>query len=88
MRNQALGLGARLSNDIQDFVVTIDWPWKAMPAHWVPGRMLALPQLQGQSVLISCGRRSGAFAIALKQRHSHLFTVNIQNPQIPFRFLI
>ena len=86
MRHQALGLANSISDDNQDHIVSLPKWLRAMPAHWIPKRFLSLPNVGDRNVLISCGRRSVAFSIALKNQHPNLFTVHVQNPQVPLHY--
>lgn len=82
MRHQALGLAACLSEDFQEHVVRLPSWLRHLPSNWIPTRLLSLPEIEDANILISCGRRSVAYSLALKQNKPELFTVHIQNPQV------
>lgn len=87
MRSQAVGLAERVGLDFTEKRVRLGAPWR-----WLPGniaRFGALDQAQGTLVppwprlVISCGRRSAAFSIAIKKASGgKTFTVHIQDPLI------
>lgn len=86
MRHQALGLARCLSNSFEEFVVTPPKILGRLPSTWLPKRLLSLPNINDANVIITCGRRSVAYSLALKQNNPNLFTVHIQNPQVSFKF--
>ncbi len=86
MRHQALGLARCLSNDYQEYIVKPPKHLSRLPSTWIPKRFLTLPDINSANVLISCGRRSVAYSLALKQKNPNLFTVHIQNPQVSFKY--
>ncbi len=86
IRHQTLGLARYLTTDVHEFIVKPPRFFAKLPAILVPKGILNLPDILGANVLISCGRRSAAYSLALKKKHPELFTVHIQNPQIPLRY--
>lgn len=84
MRHQALGLANALGGSIYERKVSLNDFWRKFPGHWVPHKVLDIPGLEEDtSIIISCGRRSTPFSLAFKKRNPDIFTVHIQNPQIP-----
>lgn len=87
MRHQALGLANALANDVYEQKVDLGAFWSRLPANWIPNSVIKLPELiEKTNIVISCGRRSASFSIALKKLNPELFTIHIQNPQIPLHY--
>ncbi len=88
MRTQARGLAARVSASYEDKVFPLPAPWSWMPGHLAPfALMRAAPHgllPPWPDVLITCGRRSVAAALAIrKASKGRTRLVHIQNPQAP-----
>ena len=83
LQNQTAGLAKCLSSDVKQYIVRPPNWFGKLPAFLVPSMVLDLPDIQSAEVLISCGRKSGAFSLALKRKFPELFTIHIHNPQIP-----
>ncbi|TCS60860.1 mitochondrial fission ELM1 family protein [Varunaivibrio sulfuroxidans] len=87
MRAQAIGLAERIGLDFAEKRVHLGAPWR-----WLPGNLGRFGALGGERrtlsppwprLLISCGRRSAAFSIAIKNASGgKTFTVHIQDPLI------
>lgn len=90
MRSQAIGLAERIGLPFLEKTVNMKAPWRWLPGHLAPyalkglgpdSDLLAPPW---PDLLITCGRRSVALAIAMKKAsHGRIFTVHIQDPRVP-----
>ena len=88
--SQALGLSSSLSPDVVEKIVRVRWPWSWSPTslfrlsgarvvHGHPGLNAPWPD-----VLISCGRRSGLVARAIRRAsRGSTLTVHIERPPGP-----
>jgi len=86
-RTQARGLALALSDDPREFVVDLRIPWRGLPGRWVPFPMAGMTKDSDRlsppwpDVLISCGRRAAALAIAVRRlSRGSTVTVHVQNP--------
>lgn len=86
LRNQTMGLARCLTCLIKEYIVKPPPLLGKLPALLVPKIFLDLPDIQDANLLIACGRRSAAYSLALKKQNPRLFTIYIQNPQIPLRY--
>jgi mitochondrial fission protein ELM1 len=83
MESQAQGLAAAVGLPFDIKTVHLKWPWTWLPGHWVPN-VLALPARNWPRLLITCGRRSVPFSIAIRKASGgQTFTVHIQDPKVP-----
>lgn len=90
MRAQALGLCERLGFAFTEKRISLRAPWRWLPGHLCPfalrglaadGDALAPPW---PDLLISCGRRSTAAAIAIRRAaRGRTLTIHLQNPRTP-----
>jgi mitochondrial fission protein ELM1 len=90
MRSQALGLCERLGFAFTEKRIGLRAPWRWLPGHLCPfplrglaagGDALAPPW---PDLLISCGRRSTAAAIAIRhESRGRTLAVHLQNPRTP-----
>jgi len=90
MRSQALGLCERLGFAFTEKRIGLRAPWRWFPGHLCPfplrglaagGDALAPPW---PDLLISCGRRSTAAAIAIRREsRGRTLAVHLQNPRTP-----
>ncbi len=86
MESQAQGLAAAVGLPVDIKTVHLKWPWTWMPGHWVPN-VLDLPARSWPRLLITCGRRSVPFSIAIrKESGGRTFTVHIQDPKVPSHY--
>ena len=88
--SQAVGLAEAVGWPLETKTVHLRAPWVWLPGHLSP---LALKGLREPltphwpDLLITCGRRSVAVAIAIRRAsRGCTFTVHVQNPQVPTRF--
>ena len=86
LQNQTLGLAKSLSDAVEQYVVQPHKFFGKLPAFMVPAWSLALPEIKSASVLISCGRKSAAYSLALKKQNPDLITIHIHDPQIPTKY--
>src|SRR6056297_1543837 len=90
MRSQVLGLCDRMGLAFTEKCIGLRAPWRWLPGHLCPcplrglaaeGDALAPPW---PDLLISCGRRSTAAAIAIRRASGgRTLTVHLQNPRTP-----
>lgn len=90
MRAQALGLAEALGFGFDEKRIGLRAPWRWLPGHLCPlplrGLDASLDRLTPPwpDILISCGRRSTAAAIAIrKASEGRTFTVHLQHPRTP-----
>lgn len=90
MRAQALGLAEALSFDFHEKQIGLRAPWRWLPGHLCPLPLRGLDASRDRlappwpDLLISCGRRSTAAAIAIrKASKGRTFTVHLQHPRTP-----
>lgn len=92
MVSQAVGLAHATGLDVVEKTVSLKAPWRWLPGHRCPvplkglgpGDRLAPPW---PDLLITCGRRSTALSIAIRQQSGgRTYTVHIQNPLVPTRY--
>jgi mitochondrial fission protein ELM1 len=95
MTNQAIGLAEAVGLPVVPKVIHVPKPWR-----WLPTNLSALAGIEAlrgpgsdgfdppwPRLLITCGRRSAALAIAVKRASGgRTMTVHVQNPLIPFRY--
>jgi mitochondrial fission protein ELM1 len=94
MVNQVNGLAEALGLPFEMKTVHPAAPWRGLPGHWAAsvGALASTPFADGvhapwPDLLITCGRRSAALAIAIKRASGgRTFTVHIQNPRVPPRY--
>jgi mitochondrial fission protein ELM1 len=86
-RTQARGLADRLGGAARELVVDLRPPWRYLPTGWSPFALSALtaasdrPAPPWPDLLISCGRRAAAVAIAARRAsRGRTLTVHVQNP--------
>jgi uncharacterized protein len=92
MRSQALGLAEALGLPFAEKRIRLRPPWSWLPGHLVPAALAGLdPSYERLSppwprLVISCGRRSVAAAIAVRRASAgRTITVHIQDPRVPPR---
>ena len=89
MASQAEGLAESLGWPHESFAVALRPPWSWLPAHRQPPGLLrrGLTRAPGPpwpDLLITCGRRSAAVALAIRRAAGGgAFTVHIQDPRAP-----
>ena len=97
MMNQVIGLAEAVGTPFEIKTVHPTAPWRGLPGHWAAnigvltsmGALAGAPRTDGllppwPGLLITCGRRSAALAIAIKRASGgRTFTVHIQNPRTP-----
>lgn len=90
LRNQALGLAEHIGWPYELKLVNLTKPWRWLPGHWLPQAHTRLTPESSPltppwpDVIISCGRLGAAAALGVKRASDgQVFTVHIQNPQIP-----
>lgn len=92
MVNQVMGLADAIGLPTVQKTVHLRAPWRWLPGHRCPFSLKGL-DMRGDPVrppwpdlLITCGRRSVAVAIAVRRTSGgRTFTVHIQNPRVPPR---
>ena len=91
MLSQVVGLGQAVGLPFEIKTIKPRAPWRWLPGHWA-ARLGVLGSLDPGSaikppwpdLLITCGRRSVATAIAIKRASGgRTFTVHIQDPRVP-----
>jgi len=91
MVSQANGLAQALGLPFVAKAVQPGIPWRWLPGHWA-ARLGVLSNLKPEDgisppwpdILITCGRRSVAVALAIKRASGgRTFTVHIQDPRVP-----
>ena len=94
MVSQAIGLASAVGFPFEVKTIYLRAPWRWLPGHWA-ARLGAFSSLDSQDnisspwpdLLITCGRRSVAIAIAIRElSQGHTFTVHIQDPRVPTRY--
>lgn len=90
MRSQVLGLCDRLGFAFTEKRIGLRAPWRWFPGHLCPFPLRGLAADSDviappwPDLLISCGRRSTAAAIAIRRAsHRRTLTVHLQNPRTP-----
>ena len=91
MISQVAGLGQAIGLPFELKTVNPRAPWRWLPGHWAArlGVLASLDSNDGihppwPDLLITCGRRSVAAAIAIKNASGgRTFTVHIQDPRVP-----
>lgn len=91
MISQVVGLGQAVGLPFEIKTVKPRAPWRWLPGHWAArlGVLASLDSNDGikppwPDLLITCGRRSVATAIAIKRASGgRTFTVHIQDPRVP-----
>jgi uncharacterized protein len=100
MMNQVIGLAEAMGTPFEIKTVHPKAPWRGLPGHWAAsvgvlgnvGVLASAPPADGlrppwPDLLITCGRRSVALAIAIKRASGdRAFTVHIQNPRAPIHY--
>ena len=88
--SQAAGLAEAIGKPFESRTAHMRMPWSLMPGHLCPLPLAGLRERLAPSwpeLLITCGRRSVAVAIAIRKASGgRTFTVHIQNPRVPARF--
>jgi len=86
-RSQARGLAERLAPEPRELVVGLRFPWSRLPVGWMPNPFALLdpardrPAPPWPDLLISCGRRTVALAMAIRRAsQGHTLAVHVQNP--------
>ncbi|WP_018881681.1 MULTISPECIES: mitochondrial fission ELM1 family protein [unclassified Thioalkalivibrio] len=89
MTSQVRGLAEAVGLPYEHKTVGLRRPWRWMPGSFVPGVLRGLTagsdalEPPWPRLLISCGRRSAAVAVALKRASGGaIMTVHVQDPQI------
>ncbi len=90
MRSQVRGLACGVAAHVEDRVVRLRAPWSSLPAN---SRFL-LVGMDGDrldppwpDLIVTCGRKAGAVAVALKKRGCTAMLAHIQDPLVnPARF--
>jgi mitochondrial fission protein ELM1 len=91
MLSQVVGLAQAIGLPYETKTVRPRAPWRWLPGHWAAklGVLSGLDPKDGicppwPDLLITCGRRSVAVALAIKRAsRGHTFTVHIQDPRVP-----
>ena len=87
---QAVGLGEAVGWPLEVKTVRLRAPWAWLPGHLCPVALKGLREPLAPhwpDLLITCGRRSVAVAIAIRRAsRGRTFTVHVQNPQVPTSF--
>ena len=90
MVSQAIGLAEAVGLPTIQKTIRLRAPWRWLPGHLCPGSLLALDPRGDRlrppwpDLLISCGRRSVAAAIAVRRAsRGRTFTVHVQDPRVP-----
>jgi uncharacterized protein len=86
-RSQARGLAERLTPDPRELVVGLRFPWNRLPVAWTPNPFALLdpardrPAPPWPDLLISCGRRTVALAMAIRRAsEGRTLAVHVQDP--------
>jgi mitochondrial fission protein ELM1 len=86
-RSQARGLAERLVDDPRELVVGLRFPWSRLPVALTPNPFALLdpardrPAPPWPDLLISCGRRTAALAMAIRRASGGAtVTVHVQDP--------
>lgn len=87
MRNQARGLASTVTTSVEEKIVQLKPLWRHAPAG-TPGLLRGLQPTSDvlappwPDLVVSCGRRAGAIALALKAKSGGRFKlVHVQDPQ-------
>lgn len=94
MANQARGLADAVAErtgwPVVQKTIGMRRPWRGLPMHWVPCPLAKLTRDSDPvkppwpRILITCGRRSAAVSIAIRNASGgKCFTVHVQDPLIP-----
>lgn len=90
LRNQAVGLAEHIGWPFEMKLVNLTKPWRWLPGHWLPRAHTRITpesaplEAPWPDIIISCGRLGAAAALGVKRASGgRVFTVHIQNPQIP-----
>jgi mitochondrial fission protein ELM1 len=90
MRSQVIGLAESIGISFQEKTVSLKAPWRWLPGHLSPYALMGVGKGSDPltppwpDLLITCGRRSVALAIAIKKAsRGKTFTVHIQDPRVP-----
>ncbi len=90
MRSQALGLAEALGLPFEERIIGLRRPWRWLPGHLCPAPLRGLDPGKAPlappwpDILITCGRRSTAVSIAIREASKgRTLTVHLQNPQTP-----
>jgi len=88
-RTQARGLASRIAGDARELTVDLARPWRFLPAALVPSPLNRLSPFSDQpappwpDLLVSCGRRAAAVALAVKRASGgRTLAIHVQNPLI------
>ncbi len=88
-RSQARGLAERLARDPRELVVGLRFPWSRLPVAWTPNPFALLdpardrPAPPWPDLLISCGRRTVALAMAIRRAsEGRTLAVHVQDPLV------
>lgn len=91
-RTQARALAGAVFAAPRELIVGVRAPWDRLPAAWTPNALTHLDPSRDQpappwpDVLITCGRRTAALSIAIRQASGgRTMTVHIQDPLSPAR---
>jgi len=87
-RTQARGLATAVAGEARELVVGLRSPWSALPGAWAAPFALAglapgsdRPAPPWPDLLVSCGRRATALAIAVRRAsRGRTLAVHVQNP--------
>ena len=92
-RHQAAGLAAELCPDAEEKTVAVNRLWALVPPSIFSLSLAGITGLEGRlappwpDVLISCGRRAGLAALAIRRRNrAAMICVHIQKPPAPGAF--
>ena len=87
--SQAVGLAEAVGWQFEIKTARLRAPWSLLPGHLCPLALFGLREPLSRDwpdLLITCGRRSVAVAIAIRKASGRrTFTVHVQNPQVPVR---
>lgn len=92
MRSQAVGLAEALGLPFVEKQIRLRAPWSWLPGHLAPAALAGLDPSQDRlsppwpRLIISCGRRSVAPAIAVRRAaQGRTLAVHVQDPRVPTR---
>ena len=89
-RSQAIGLAEATGLDFKEKQIRLRAPWSYLPGHLCPWALAGLDSGSDRiappwpRLLITCGRRPTALAMAIKKRSAgKTKTVHVQHPKVP-----
>lgn len=94
LRNQVIGLAEHIGWPFELKLVNLSKPWRWLPGHWLPKAHTRITaesaplEAPWPDLIISCGRLGAAAALGVKHASGgRVFTVHIQNPQMPLHLV-